>query len=239
MDRRTYVEQVLANLRRVTPGERAAIRDEIDGHIEDHICDLLELGYDEKLAEERAMSFMGDPVEVGRELDKQYPLRWLVFMKVVTVLLVMCCLAVGISLPGLRHPYLNLQARLAPKSACPAWVDHMEEDVDIRMEIGSDILYIFSTATEAKDDTAAAEVTVFYCLYDKDPIHYVSDSGVFFEDCRGEQIYGGAGGTSTAGAAYWSWSGEVLYGDPYITAVNERYGTRQTARVPLVWEEGL
>ena len=73
MDRRTYVEQVLANLRRVTPGERAAIRDEIDGHIEDHICDLLELGYDEKLAEERAMSFMGDPVEVGRERDKQYP----------------------------------------------------------------------------------------------------------------------------------------------------------------------
>lgn len=67
------MEQVLANLRRVTPDERAAIRDEIDGHIEDHICDLLELGYDEKLAEERAMSFMGDPVEVGRERDKQYP----------------------------------------------------------------------------------------------------------------------------------------------------------------------
>ena len=44
------MEQVLANLRRVTPDERAAIREELDGHIEDHICDLLELGYDEKLA---------------------------------------------------------------------------------------------------------------------------------------------------------------------------------------------
>ena len=69
------MEQVLANLRRVTPDERAAIRGEIDGHIEDHICDLIELGYDEKLAEERAMAAMGDPEEVGRELDKQYPLR--------------------------------------------------------------------------------------------------------------------------------------------------------------------
>ena len=49
MDRWTYVEQVLANLRRVTPDERAAIREELDGHIEDHICDLLELGYDAKL----------------------------------------------------------------------------------------------------------------------------------------------------------------------------------------------
>ena len=85
------MEQVLANLRRVTPGERAAIRDEIDGHIEDHICDLLDLGYSPELAEERAMSFMGDPVEVGKELDKQYPLRWLVLGRVALVLTAMMC----------------------------------------------------------------------------------------------------------------------------------------------------
>ena len=233
------MDRVLAELRRVTPSEREAVRAELDGHIEDHMADLLELGYSPELAEERTMSFMGDPEEVGKELDKQYPMGWLVLARAATALCVICCLSVALSLPMLRHPYLNIQARLWPRSGCPAWVEHIEQDTDIRMEIGSDELYIFGTATGPRDDTAAAEVTVFYCLYDKNPFHYVSDSGVFFEDCRGERIHGGAGSTSTAGAAYWDWRGEALYGDPYITAVNERYGTRQTVQVPLVWEEGV
>ena len=71
MTRQEYTDRVLANLRRVTRSERAAIREELDAHMEDHICDLLDLGYDEALAEERTMQRMGDPEEVGRELDKQ------------------------------------------------------------------------------------------------------------------------------------------------------------------------
>ena len=70
MTRQEYTDRVLANLRRVTPEERAAIREELDAHMEDHICDLLDLGYDEALAEERTMQRMDDPEEVGRELDK-------------------------------------------------------------------------------------------------------------------------------------------------------------------------
>ena len=33
---------------------------------------LRELGYDEELAEERAIAAMGEPDEVGRELNRQY-----------------------------------------------------------------------------------------------------------------------------------------------------------------------
>ena len=35
---------------------------------------LLELGYSPELAEERTLDAMGDPKEVGRELNRQYPL---------------------------------------------------------------------------------------------------------------------------------------------------------------------
>ena len=77
MDRKTYIETVLSALRHVTRREREAIRAEIDGHIEDHMADLLELDYPPELAEERTLSAIGDPAEVGRELNKQYPLRWL------------------------------------------------------------------------------------------------------------------------------------------------------------------
>ena len=61
MDRQDYTAAVLSALRRVTSRERAAIRAELDGHIEDHMEGLLELGYDEALAEERTLAAMGDP----------------------------------------------------------------------------------------------------------------------------------------------------------------------------------
>lgn len=72
MDRKTYIDTVLSALRHVTSDERLAIRAEIDGHIEDHMEGLLELGYSPELAEERTLDAMGDPKEVGRELNKQY-----------------------------------------------------------------------------------------------------------------------------------------------------------------------
>ena len=44
MDRRDYTDRVLSSLRRVTEKEREAIRSELDGHIEDHMEALRELG---------------------------------------------------------------------------------------------------------------------------------------------------------------------------------------------------
>lgn len=78
MDRRQYTDRVLTSLRRMTAKEREAIRRELDGHMEDHMEALRALGYDEALAEARTIAAMGDPEEVGRELNKQYPFRWLV-----------------------------------------------------------------------------------------------------------------------------------------------------------------
>ena len=142
MDRQTYVEQVLANLRRVTPGERAAIRDEIDGHIEDHICDLLDLGYSPELAEERAMSFMGDPVEVGKELDKQYPLRWLVLGRVALVLTAMMCVMAVFGFGILSHLWWSLEARIVTDAVASDFPEENRQEVDIRVPVGNDILRI-------------------------------------------------------------------------------------------------
>ena len=49
MTRKEYTESVLSALRLVTQREREAIRAEIDGHIEDHMADLLELDYPPEL----------------------------------------------------------------------------------------------------------------------------------------------------------------------------------------------
>ena len=116
MDRREYMEAVLSTLRRVTRRERSAIRAEIDGHIEDHMEGLLELGYEPALAEERTLAAMGDPAEVGRELNRQYPLRWLVIGRTaMAAVLVFALVAAGPLWTALRDRVIpNFQARWFP-----------------------------------------------------------------------------------------------------------------------------
>ena len=44
MNRRDYTAAVLKGLRHVTESEKERIREELDGHMEDHMLELMELG---------------------------------------------------------------------------------------------------------------------------------------------------------------------------------------------------
>lgn len=59
--------------------DRKDIARELRIHYEDHVRDLLRLGRDRELAEERALAAMGDAQEVGRALDQVHKpwLGWL------------------------------------------------------------------------------------------------------------------------------------------------------------------
>ena len=86
----TAVEQV-----RFRP-DHAAIARELAAHLEDHRADLERLGYDRSLATERTLRAMGDPVVVGRALDRAHKpalgwlwkiSRWLVMLTLAVCLL--------------------------------------------------------------------------------------------------------------------------------------------------------
>lgn len=59
--------------------DHPAIQKELVAHLDDGKADLLRLGYDQDLAEERALRGMGDPAEIGRALDRAHQpwLGWL------------------------------------------------------------------------------------------------------------------------------------------------------------------
>lgn len=59
--------------------ERSAVYDELYDHIEDHIDALLAAGFSKEAAEKQAISAMGDPYAVGRQLRKvhQPVLTWI------------------------------------------------------------------------------------------------------------------------------------------------------------------
>lgn len=59
--------------------DHPAIQKELAAHLDDGKADLLRLGYDQDLAEERVLKGMGDPVEIGLALDRAHQpwLGWL------------------------------------------------------------------------------------------------------------------------------------------------------------------
>ena len=56
--------------------DRPGIARELRDHFEDHRDALLDCGYDQELAETRALEALGDPQEVGRELNKAHNPVW-------------------------------------------------------------------------------------------------------------------------------------------------------------------
>ena len=236
MTREEYTAQVLANLRRVTKAEREAIRAEIDAHMEDHICGLLDLGYPPALAEERTLAFMGDPAEVGRELNKQYPLGWLILGRAAAALLaVLCLLVVSHAGDMLDLARRNLTARTTPWEMGSSWDDETCRRMEIRIPVGTDILYFYGLDTEAD-----GLPTLCWVRYDQSLFgvqgEEADDGTVTYWDQRGEQLFAGGGRYMVWGVTYGREVLEVQPEDAYVTVRVDRLGERQEVRIPLVEE---
>ena len=237
MDKREYTRRVVSVMRHLTAAEITAIREELEAHIEDRMEPLLGLeGVDEAEAERRSIAAMGDPETVGWELQKQYARFWLWLERALRVLLVL--LVCSAALSGGSAVYrasLNVQADQSPLSRMAQTTRKtVDQTLRIKQEIGSDVLHIYATGRKE------GEVVVFYCRYDQSVFGYLSGWGVTFEDCRGQELPGGDGYHSISGTvAYHSHYLQVPWGDPYVTAVVERYGERTEIQVPLLWEEAV
>lgn len=236
MTRQEYTSQVLSCLRRLTEAERSAVQAELDGHMEDHMLALMDLGYEEELAEARMLQHMGDPTEVGQNLNQQYSRFWLAVGRVATACLVFLAVLAITGTFNTYYLFNSFRARLAPWSDIqPEWEEAVNQKLDIRQPIGSDILRILGSGTKHEDGEDIAVVVL--CQYDQSPFGLVSQKYLQWLDCRGEEAIGSGGGHSTSGASYSRRELVVQAGDPYVTAVWERYGERVELQVPLEWED--
>ena len=245
MTRSEYVEQVLSVMRHVTKSEREAIRAEIDAHIEDHICDLLELDYDEALAEERTMALMGDPEEVGRELDKQYTNGfWIWLESIAKILLVPMILVALLGIGILFHAVDYLEARFAPEGYRSDFPAEITEEVDLRVQVGNDILRVYEVAlgeqshynhaTEESEVLPTVQVSV--CAYNRIPFGIVSgDLFTYLKaaDQRGTEVDTWGGGAGSWGAEYDRYYIPIESGDTYVTLSYDRFGESVDLKVPL------
>lgn len=249
MERQEYCDRVLAVMRRPTGDERRAIREELDGHMEDRIEVLLELGYEEQLAEERALAAMGSPEEVGRALDREYPRVWLILSRIAVAITTAMCIAAVFGVGILFHTWNSLVARIAPEEQNPGnFTAEISEKADIRVPVGNDVLRVYQVSTgtrkvlsegSGEEDRILPVAEVLLCAYDRIPGGIVSgeiEQGLTLYNARGEALGDwskGGGGAGSYGAEYMRRYTQIEMGDTYVLLVYDRFGEQVSLEIPL------
>lgn len=245
MERQEFCDRVLAKVCHATPEEKASIRAELDAHMEDHAAALLEAGYGEAEAAERAMAAMGDPEEIGAELNRDYPLGWLVLSRVSLIVTVMLCATLLFSWPILGNVLYSFQTHIAPESSPFAPRDQYgyERKVDIRTEVGDDILRIYKVGLDVSTDGETGVVGLFTCNYNKKFFGYTANSlDLRFETSATAEdapFFGSGGGGGGGGGVNYMLVKEipVTRADDAVTVIYDRYGDYAQIEAPVPWED--
>lgn len=237
MTRQEFLDRVLQPLGRLTAEERENVRRELEEHVEDRMEALLEMGWDEELAESRCLEAMGDPAEIGREMARQYRgTGWLWIGRAAVLLTVVVCLQALLGLGMLGQAWESLAVRFHPSRAVSigALKDvEITADLDIRAEVGNDILRIYQVSVGEKDGQRAAMVLA--CMYDRRPFGIVADgmrakSRLFNQRGETGTSSGGSGNYGVEYAARWT---PLEPGDTHVVWEYQAIGETIRLEIPL------
>lgn len=248
MTRREFTDQVLLPLTRLTWDEREAVRQELEEHIEDRMEALLEMGWKPELAEERCLEAMGNPVEIGREMAKQYRGRgrgWLWLGRAAVALTAVLCLQALANVGILSFVWDGLLVRCRENPVPEAWTTLSERDaaanVNIRVPVGNDVLRVARVSVGRMEDGGSPRAELILVAYDRLPGGIVSTNvinGLELEDQRGAacELPGGVSGGNYMVRSAVRYA-EVEPGDEFLTLRYRQFGDSGEIRVPLP-EEG-
>lgn len=249
-----YGDQVCQFVRYATRREKAGIRKELTDHIADHTQALTSAGHPQETAQALALAAMGDPEEVGRALDREYPLKWRVLAHTSLLLLVV---AVPLVLLLLARPGLalknNLQARWFPMTTISA-MEPMEYTVerpapvpiDLQETLADSIHWkVFGYRIYAGQEVEGYCLSLYAVIYSDDPFTALDQISYVFSpiftalDPEGAPLPAMADLSCdrTWGAMLFNYS---LSGLPYgaaVTAHYDRFGVTFDLPIPLAWEE--
>lgn len=236
MTREDFMSQVLLPLGRLTGDERAAVRRELEEHIEDRMEALLGMGWAPELAEARSLEAMGDPAEIGREMAKQYRGRgWLWVSRAAVILTAALCVQAALGLGMLGFFLDSVTARICTDTDIVTRVDPMEASdlVDIRVAVGNDVLRIIRVNVGWQEGQWVAEAAA--CMYDRIPGGIAADNLMNRSELkneRGETVHS-ASGSGNYGAEYALLWTPVKPGDTCVVWEYRAIGGPVRVEIPL------
>ena len=134
--------------------DRSKIRAELEAHIEDHCAALEELNYPSELAAERTLAAMGDPVAVGKALDKEHSpwlgWLWVVSIAAVFVMGIMVIEETWESHGTLEYFWKCLAETVSPMPYEERW-EELDETFDYSAAYGQNYTCIGTGSAEAVD----------------------------------------------------------------------------------------
>lgn len=233
-----FCDRVCSYIDHATDKEKRAIHKELSDHMEDHAQALIDLGRSEEEAQAAAIVAMGDPEEIGRELNKEYPFIWLLVSRIaLTLSIILAILLIDPIATHLGNAKSNLQARYAPMSF---YEDEFLNEVNYRMEIpnNGDIAYVYALDIGSEKD-GRYYANIGLCVYDENIFGKVSNSSFYFNfypEKDGDPAHGSGGGFLSDSVITIRRKVYVEPGQESIYIKYEGHGELVTMEIPLNWE---
>ena len=230
MDKAEYIHRVIAQLPTLLEREKRAVEEELSAHFEDRIEPLLALRVEEEEAERRCVEAMGDPVEMGKELAKQYQsFFWVVLKDILTGFLVFFLVGAAIQFSLTTDFFGSVTARVNP-TAGDGEETALAAVVDRRMTVGNDTVRIYEAQVRQ------GVFTGYLCVYDRIPGGVTVDleKHLWAENQRGTRK--GASGPAVGwnyGAQYYKIHLPVDPEDDHVTLGCSLYGEETRMTIPL------
>ena len=188
-----FCDKVCSYIDYATGKELEQVRGELRDHLEDHAQALMEIGRSREEAEEASILAMGDPEEIGRELNKQFPFIWLFLSRATIVIAVILALLLLSPLSDLLH--LANESLTARKNPIELFEDQGTA-IDIRISLPeNDIAYFYSVDLETLGEDNY-RVLIGLVVYDENPFGRVSKNALDFKIEKEGVFYLPAGGST-------------------------------------------
>lgn len=244
-----YGEAVCRQVRHATRREKAGIQKELADHLSDHTEALTAAGYDPQTAQDLALEAMGDPIQVGQDLDRAYPLGWLVLARGLLAAAVVCLvLAVSCGSQVVHtfadwwdakyDPLGTYQSTTSLASAGDSPVSLIP--LDQRAELpGGSILRFYALGT-APVPGSGNQTTVYLCAvcYPRIPFFQGIYPPELTFTCDGAPAPVAWRSVANSSAAYYlTYPVTVPQDAREITVLYEHYGTSFQQTIPLPQEE--
>lgn len=231
----TYAASVCQQVRYATKREQAQIRKELTDHMEDHAQALLDGGFPENHAYRAAVESMGDPETVGRALNKEYPLHWLLLSRgLLVVIPILAVLLVFL----VAQSWTTWEAKMNVLDQAHESISRPNDEAIYPLELShpvtdDTILTIYGIRPWQQDGSWS----VYLCVTSY-PKHFWKVSGDF---AAGLNFFSGENQLVTGqlhhqGNDYTLCVNGLFHGDP-LTAHYDQYGITFDLEIP--WEEVL